>query len=282
MNVSDYMNEKIIAASPNDTVAYVRNLMLRNKISRIVIIEDDKVVGIVTKKDIARNLAKKRAKWRRRPIDKILISRIMSTNLITIEKNINLKRAARLMIENGISSLIVVENDVPVGIITKTDMVRAFYENFKGKFLVKDLMKRNLITASPFNTINHIVDLMEENRISRVLITQNSKLVGIVTSTDLSFAFLEDAETGIRSRKIKYLRRPKEGGRAMLRVVETLPIIVAEDIMTKEIITASPKQDAADAARVMVKKKISGLPVVEDDELVGIITKTDIVRGMAK
>ncbi|RLF56740.1 MAG: inosine-5-monophosphate dehydrogenase [Thermoplasmata archaeon] len=282
MNISNYMNEKIIAASPNDTVAYVRNLMLRNKISRVVIIENDKVVGIITKKDIARNLAKKRAKWRRRPIDKILISRIMSTNLITIEKNINLKRAARLMIENGISSLIVVENDSPVGIITKTDMVRAFYENFRGKFLVKDLMKRNLITASPFNTINHIVDLMEENRISRVLITQNSKLVGIVTSTDLSFAFLEDTETGIRSRKIKYLRRPKEGGRAMLRVVENLPIIVAEDIMTKEIITASPKQDAADAARVMVKKKISGLPVVEDDELVGIITKTDIVRGMAK
>ena len=282
MNISNYMNEKIIAASPNDTVAYVRNLMLRNKISRVIIIENDKVVGIITKKDIARNLAKKRAKWRRRPIDKILISRIMSTNLITIEKNINLKRAARLMIENGISSLIVVENGSPVGIITKTDMIRAFYENFKDKFLVKDLMKRNLITASPFNTINHIVDLMEENRISRVLITQNSKLVGIVTSTDLSFAFLEDTETGIRSRKIKYLRRPKEGGRAMLRVVENLPIIVAEDIMTKEIITASPKQDAADAAGVMVKKKISGLPVVEDDELVGIITKTDIVRGMAK
>ena len=276
LRVKDYMSREIIAVSPINNIAYVRNLMLKHRVGRVVIVENNKPVGIVTKRDISRSLAKGRAKWKRRPIDKILIKRIMSKNLVTIGKDEELKKAAELMLENGISSLIV-KNEILEGIITKTDLVKAYSENYQGKFLVKDLMSSKIITVSPYNTINHIVEMIEENNISRVIVVDGTKVVGIVTSTDLSFAFF-----GEREKEIKYLRRPRGGGRAMLRVIKILPIITAEDIMSTELITISPSEDAAKASNLMLKEKISGLPVLKDEELRGIITKTDILRGIAR
>ncbi len=276
VKVKEYMNTELIAASPTSTVAHVRNLMLKHEVGRIVIVEDNKPVGIVTKRDISKNLVKGRAKWKRRPIDKILIKRIMSKNLITIKEDEDLKKAAELMLKNQISSLIV-KNEELKGIITKTDLVKAYSENYQEKFLVKDLMSEGVITANPYNTINHVVELMEENNISRVIIVEGNKVLGILTSTDLSFAFF-----GGKEKQIKYLRRPRGGGRAMLRVIKILPVITAEDVMTTELITISPDKDAAEACKIMLKEKISGLPVLENEELKGIITKTDIVRGIAK
>ena len=136
LRVKDYMSREIIAVSPIDNIAYVRNLMLKHRVGRVVIVENNKPVGIVTKIDISRSLGKGGAKWKRRPIDKILIKRIMSKNLVTIGKDEELKKAAKLMLKNRISSLIV-KNEILEGIITKTDLVKAYSENYKANSLLK-------------------------------------------------------------------------------------------------------------------------------------------------
>ncbi len=275
------MTKEVVVASPSDSVAYIRNLMLKNDFSRVVIIEDNKPVGIVTKKDIMRALAAKRSLWKRRPIDKIAVSRIMSTNLITINPDASIKECAKLMVENRISSLPVVENDELVGIITTTDLLRAFAENFKNRFKVEDIMERNVPTVNRFHTVNHVVEVIEESGIDRVVVVEDGKPVGIITPSDLSFIYLHDEGTGVRIKEIMFVRKEASASRKRYRHVKLLPI-VAEDLMSEDLITTKKDEDAAEVAKTMLENRISSLPVVENDELVGIITKTTITKTLSE
>jgi len=76
--------------------------MLRHKIGRLVLIENNKPIGIVTKKDISRRLNQAEPQWRRRPIDHIPIRQVMTESLITIYPDATPRQLAELMVENNI------------------------------------------------------------------------------------------------------------------------------------------------------------------------------------
>lgn len=84
MKIKEIMSSPVYVVSPDETVARARNLMLRHKIGRLVLIENNKPIGIVTKKDIGRRLNQAEPQWRRRPIDHIPIRQVMTESLITI------------------------------------------------------------------------------------------------------------------------------------------------------------------------------------------------------
>lgn len=280
MNVEKYMTKEVVATSSGETISCVRNLMLKKDISRVLIIEDGPI-GIVTKKDISWRLASESAPWRRRPIDSISIKRIMTTGLITISLGASIEEAAKLMIDNEISSLPVLEAGSLVGIITKTDLLKAFAENYPDKFKTRELMSKQVVTANRHHTLTHLIDLMMEKGAGRVVIVEGTKPVGIVTPSDMSFAELADPKRGMRRKEVLYVRKPTRGDRPRYRHIKTF-LVTAEDLMTAELITVESGTDAAKTASIILKKGISSLPVVEDESLAGIITKTDLVKGMAK
>lgn len=282
VNIEKYMKREIAGVGQEDNIQTVRNLMLKEDISRLLVIEDNKAVGIVTKKDIARRLAQTRAPWQRRPIDKISVSRIMSTELKSLLPDTRLEDTARLMIKESISSVPVIDGDDRLlGIITTTDLIRAFAENLEGVYKNRDLMTENVITANRYHSLYHIVTLMEENSISRVVISDGNKPVGIITVTDLSFLDLNDPKKGLKMKRIMYVRKPQRDSRASYRYVLHSPL-TAEDVITENLITTTEDEDCSRTAATMLKNGISSLPVVKNDELVGIITKKDLVKGMAK
>lgn len=280
MKVEKYMTKEVVATSSGETISCVRNLMLKKDISRVLIIEDGPI-GIVTKKDISWRLASESAPWRRRPIDSISIKRIMTTGLITISLGASIEEAAKLMIDNEISSLPVLEAGSLVGIITKTDLLKAFAENYPDKFKTGELMSKQVVTANRHHTLTHLIDLMMEKGAGRVVIVEGTKPVGIVTPSDMSFAELADPKRGMRRKEVLYVRKPTRGDRPSYRHIKTF-LVTAEDLMTAELITVESGTDAAKTASIILKKGISSLPVVEDESLAGIITKTDLVKGMAK
>jgi CBS domain-containing protein len=187
------------------------------------------------------------------------------------------------MIDRGISSIPVVDDDSLVGIVTTTDLLRAYVDNMEGMFKTSELMTREVITANANHTIAHIVELMVENGISRVVITEGSKPVGIVTATDLSLLELEDPVRGIKAKRVLFVRKPEQASRPRYRYVKTLPFVTAGDVMSRELITANENEDSAIAARRMLDHRISSLPVVNDAfELRGIVTKRDILKAMVE
>jgi CBS domain-containing protein len=122
-------------------------------------------------------------------------------------------------------------------------------------------MTPNPITITPQTTLPEAHRLMDEHYIRRLPVIKQGKLVGIVTLGDIRQAQASNATT-LSVYELNYL----------------LDQIPAKEFMAYRPITISPDAPIAEAARLMLQYKIGGLPVIENGELVGIITETDLCR----
>jgi CBS domain-containing protein len=117
-----------------------------------------------------------------------LVRDIMTKDLLTISENDTALKAAQLMSEKGVSSLIVLSDDQPIGIITERDFIKkvCLKELKLSTVKVGDMMSKIRTSASPDTSIDVAVQRMVNNRIRRLPIIDNGKLVGIITVTDLA------------------------------------------------------------------------------------------------
>jgi CBS domain-containing protein len=113
---------------------------------------------------------------------------IMIKDLLTISENETALKAAQVMTEKGVSSLIVLANDQPIGIVTERDFIKKICvkELKVSSVRVRDMMSRIRTSASPDTPIHVAVQRMVNNRIRRLPIIENGKVVGIITVTDLA------------------------------------------------------------------------------------------------
>jgi len=272
--------KQAIVLEPSQTLYNVRSMMIRYNISRVLIAKDNKPLGIITEKDIARFLYKEMLNRR---LNEILVNEIMNKDLIKAEEQTNLNICAMMMLEKKISSIIVVDNRGDLkGIFTKSDMVDAYSRHYPRKLKVEQYMTKKVITVAPDENLHMILLLMSENHISRVTVTRDHKLIGIVTGHDLlpvSILF----GTGMPG---TYWTSQEARTRAQSFIPAGIKaIFLARDIMRYDPITIAKDADLVEAAQIMINNRISGLPVLDnksnDGSLAGIITKTDMVKGIA-
>ena len=279
MKIKEIMSSPIYVVSPDETVARARNLMLRHKIGKLVIVDGKEPIGIVTKKDISRRLDQAEPQWRRRPIDNIPIKKVMTEGLITIFPDATPKQLAELMSENKISGLPVVNNkNEAIGIVTKWDLIRYFSElDLESK--VKDLKIEPALTVNRHHTISHILYELEANSTDRAIVLEdNDKPVGIITNSNLAFTEMKSKTGDLPHKEIKMTRKESPAGRKQYRYIQDMPL-VAEDIMSAPLISVKSEDLATDAARVMVKERINGVPVFGNG-IMGILTGDNIVKAI--
>jgi CBS domain-containing protein len=113
---------------------------------------------------------------------------IMIKDLLTISENESALKAAQVMTENGVSCLIVLADDQPIGIVTERDFIKkiCLKELKLSSVRVGDMMSRIRTSALPDTPIDVAVQRMVNNRIRRLPIIENGKVVGIITVTDLA------------------------------------------------------------------------------------------------
>ncbi len=104
----------------------------------------------------------------------------------TIEQGLSVQHAANIMKERGRGCLVVVDNKIPVGIITERDIVRRVVAEAKDlqDTKVKDAMSTPLISVGPEATVEVAAKIMYENGIRRLPVIENYNILGIVTATD--------------------------------------------------------------------------------------------------
>lgn len=128
--------------------------------------------------------------------------------------------------------------------------------------LVKDWMSKSVITADANDSMQEAMGRLKENKISMLPVIKKGKLVGVVTDRDLKRASASDATT--------------------LEVHELLFLITkikVQEIMTENPVTIPFDSTVEEAAEVLLEKKISGAPVVDEKgKVIGIITKNDLFR----
>lgn len=131
--------------------------------------------------------------------------------------------------------------------------------------LVREWMTTPVYTVLPNTPITTAHKMMKDKNIRRLPVMGNKAIIGIVTLGDVREASPSNA-TSLSIWELNYLWSQ----------------LTVDRIMTTQIITLSPDEPLINAADLMLKHKVSGLPVVENKVLVGIVTESDIFRMLVR
>ncbi|HDQ06528.1 MAG TPA: CBS domain-containing protein [Candidatus Bathyarchaeota archaeon] len=262
------------------------------------------------------------------------VEKIMVSEVVTITPENTLYEAARIMGEKRIGSLIVMKYRTPVGIITERDLLREVVDKeiaLEKDWLaggasiqeekVEQIMSYPLISVSPKFSIKEAAQMMIEKRIRRLGVTEDGKLVGIVTSADLIRCLPEtpesmqawfevdyfmsrgvitaDEETSVEG-VAKIMGEKGIGSVIVTSHGEPIGIFTERDLLTKflardrslkievgkvcssPLITAPLGISIHDAAAIMTSKRIKRLPITKEGKLVGILSARDLVEAYAR
>src|SRR5665811_1411864 len=151
---------------------------------------------------------------------------------------------------------------------------------------VKDVMNPNVVFCKPDDTVREIAKILKENNISGVPIIEGEELVGIVSEGDLLKLLIipEKGELWLPS-PFEVIEVPIrellswEDTKKMLSDVGSTKV---EEMMTKNVHTISSEASVEEASELMIRHRINRLPVMENSHVVGIVTRGDIIEGLAK
>ena len=127
---------------------------------------------------------------------------------------------------------------------------------------VTDFMTRKVVYISPDTTIAHAADMMREQKLHRLPVIENDQLVGLVTEGTIAEASPSKA-TSLSIYEMNYLLNKTKVG----------------DVMIRDVVTISQFASLEDATYLMLKNKIGILPVVDNEQLYGVITDRDIFKA---
>ena len=116
--------------------------------------------------------------------------------------------------------------------------------------VLREIMSSRPVTTTPDTTLAEARRLLAEHRIRRLPVMAGRRLVGIVSDRDLRSASARPATTAVG------------------------------EIMTREVVTVTPRTRVDEAARLILAGRFGGLPVTDGGELVGIVTETDLLRAL--
>ncbi|WP_287155144.1 CBS domain-containing protein [Candidatus Solincola tengchongensis] len=132
MLVRERMSTDPVTLSPDDTLREARRLIRELGLRRFPVVEEGRLVGIVTDRDVRQADMSSAVVQERRYVeyilDRIQVRGIMTPDPITVTPDTPLEEAARLILDNKIGGLPVVEGGRLVGIITETDLIRTLVE----------------------------------------------------------------------------------------------------------------------------------------------------------
>ncbi|CVK31970.1 MAG: CBS domain-containing protein [Methanoculleus bourgensis] len=279
MRAVDVMSSPVYVIAPTDNVAYARNLMLRHRVSRLPVMEGNELRGILTKKDIAYRLRQTEPLWRRRPIDRIPVSILMTENPITVMPGTSIHDIAATMLDRDISGLPVVEDGKMVGIVTKLDVMRSAH--VRGLPARVDEIMEEAITVSRYHSLDHVINTIKGKNDKLIVVNDNGSLAGIITESNLAFYEYLDERMNLPRKDVTHLRKEEPAGQKRFRYVVEVSA-VAEDIMSRPVITVPPDASLQDAVGLMLENQINSLVVVEDGDIRGLLKRDDIIKVVAK
>lgn len=260
----------VVTVYPDSSILEALKAMQTNFVKHIVVTSKKKPVGVVTERDINRFLANDRTS---RAIDEIPVNHVMQKNVISVTDDLddNLEQCANRMETFKIGSVVLVDDEGKLsGIVTRTDIAKAFAVVFGSKYAVKDFMSKKVTTCRKSDSLKFTLNIMNQNEISRVIVTdENGNPLGLITTN----TFLTHSD---------YFTRENTESRDYLLPLEGENMIV-DDLISKDLLTINQDDDLSAAASMMIKNNIGGIPVTDsENNLVGIISKTDIVKAFTK
>ncbi|MEM3396858.1 MAG: CBS domain-containing protein [Thermoplasmata archaeon] len=152
---------------------------------------------------------------------------------------------------------------------------------------VSECMRKRVITLPANATIKDAVDTLARHNISGApVVDEKGNLVGIISETDIfeklrtEFRELRLVFPNLPLISVSFVEIPKE--KKAREIYEELVNTKVSEIMTKDVVTASPDDDVGQVIQLMVKHKVNRIPIITDHKIKGIITRGDILKALSK
>ena len=191
---------------------------------------------------------------------------LMNKEVVSVELHSKLDEALDTMAESGVGTLFIVDRENRIrGVLTERHVLRII-AGLLSDIYVRDIMTPRVVTARPTNTLSEACRIMLTYGFRRLPIVSGKKLVGIFTA-------------------MGFLRYIAEKGVYRAIVTGNVNEVLSKplnEIMKRNVVTIGPNVEINKAAELMLNKGVGCLPVVEDDELVGIVTERDFLMAYAK
>jgi len=258
----------VFSINPDSSVFEALEKMQAKFVKRLVITDGAKPLGIITERDINKFLEEDKTA---RAIDEIPVKHLMQKNVVLITDGFedDFYQCSSKMKNLKIGSVILVDKNGDLsGIISRTDIVKSYANIFGEKYLVKDFMSSKIVTCRKSDSLKFALRLINQNKVSRLVVTdKNGVVVGLITTNTLLTH--SDYFTKGNTRSRDYL----------------LPLnkeVIVDDLLEENLVTIEENEDLAKAASLMIKRKISGIPVLDSNQnLVGLVSKTDVVTAFS-
>lgn len=206
--VSDIMSTKVTTASPDMTVLEALELFKKHSFRKLVIIEHDKLCGIITQKDLVKLFFET---IKHPNSSKPLVSDWMTKKIVSVGLNTSFAQAKKVMKEKDVGAVVVKEKGNERGIFTEHDIVAQLYD--QGGILKigspKEIMPPYIRCVHANTSVFFANYLMLFKGVRRLLVVEEDKVVGILTQTDVARAVLH-ATNELLTKKVKHGKKVKK------------------------------------------------------------------------
>ncbi|MDI6882340.1 MAG: CBS domain-containing protein [Methanothermobacter sp.] len=283
-DVMSIAQKEVVSIPPTISIKEAAEIMVKNKFRRLPITDPGtkKLLGIITSMDILDFLGggDKSKILEEKYDDNFLaainepVRKIMTRNVKYTTLKDSITDAVEMMLKYNIGALPVVNHEKKlVGIVSERDFVFLMAGVLNDE-IVADHMTENLITTTPGTPIEGASKIMVRNQFRRLPIVgeerktphpEKEKLVGIVTSTDI----------------LEFLGSNRVFDTIKTNSAEEALNTPVSEIMEKKVVTINSTSTLGQLYEIMAKNSIGGVPVVDYDELLGIITESDLLKAIA-
>ncbi|MBN2142144.1 CBS domain-containing protein [Candidatus Woesearchaeota archaeon] len=250
--VRDYMTKDVMTIDRQKSLIQAAHTMIGAHVSCLVVTEDAKPKGIITERDFIKKLP-----MEKEPKTEILVDELMTKKVVSVDSDVDLFEAQRLMKKNGFRKLVVAEKGELAGIITQTDLCKAVAE-LRGHLpeppIVQDVMTKSAVSVSSEEGFLKVKSLMSQKGMGSVIVADDGEIQGMFTEFDIVSEFFMN---------------PNKLKNSCMR-----------ELMTSPVVCVTPLFDLEFVNKLMIQKNFRRLPVMEDGKIVGIITQTDVARSL--
>ena len=258
MNVEEIMTKDVISVDKDESLARVLDLMKKYEITKIPVVEQKKFIGIVTDNIIAYKLGS----FRKRGVtaSRLHASSVTEKNIESVSPKTDVKTILRKVGEPGPTMLPVMEKEKLVGVVTKADMLPLV----TSRKPVSTILQTTVYTVSSEDRVVHARRMMLDNEVARLPVVYRGRLIGMISDREVAFAFAS-------------LKKSITLGKQKHKLEELL----VKDIMKTPAVWIPASTSIMDAAKIMMRLNVGALPVLKGENLIGIISRTDVLKTVS-
>lgn len=274
----------VISIPPTKPIKDTAKVMMEHEFRRLPITDpgSGKLLGIVTVMDILDffgggkkfNIIEKKYEDNFLAAINEPVKEIMTRDLITLSNKASIAETIETMLSHQLGAIPLVDGDGKLaGIVTERDIALSL-AGMAGKETVQDYMSPKVFNTTPGTPLEGACKIMVRNGLRRIPIVGGEadiskaakKLLGILTSTDV----------------IRFLNAKELFDNLNSNLATDVLKTVVSDIMVKDPVTVEPTMTIGELCELFAEKNIGGVPVVKDDDVIGIITERDILNAVKR